>query len=163
MSETRPRRTTFMIAVSVQPGNYEVILPAARPALDMFTVCTGSLWYCPHLFHHRPQPTVSRTSQALLTTLLIKSKQYLQKTSTTSKVSGWEVYHFRCKISISPAPFRTCKAVPFQPRPSPMPLLSPPTPAETTNGQAGCWRRSEVMIPDSLGSPGISGSRPFIL
>ena len=93
----------------------------------------------PHLSHHHPHPIVSRASQALLTTLLIKSKQYLQKICSTGKVAGQELYHYSCKIYISPAPFRTYKGVPLlQPKPCPLPLTSPPTLAQTTNGQAGC-------------------------
>ena len=138
MGEPRPGRTTFVITVSPLPGKYEVILPAAHTALDTFTVRTGSLCYCHHLFHHRPHPIVSRASRALLTTLLIKSKQYLGKTSTAGKVAGPLLYHFCCKIYISPAPFRTCKAVPLlQPTPCPMPLISSLTPGRLLEGRGG--------------------------
>ena len=103
MAEPRCGRTTFVITVSplsgssvlfsqlsrvrffAIPGKYEVILPAARTALDTFTVRTGSLCYCHHLFHHRPHPIVSRASQALLTTLLIKSKSIWEKLPQPAK------------------------------------------------------------------------------
>ena len=108
MGEPHPGRTTFVITVSPLPGKYEVILPAAHTALDTFTVRTGSLCYCHHLFHHRPHPIVSRASRALLTTLLIKSKQYLGKNFHNRQngrpgTGGQELYHFRCKIYISHA------------------------------------------------------------
>ena len=151
MAEPRCGRTTFVITVSplsgssvlfsqlsrvrffAIPGKYEVILPAARTAhcshrLTLLLPPSLPPPSAPHRFP-RLSGTPNNSSN--------KIQEYLGKTSTTGKVAGPVLYHFRCKIYISPAPFRTCKAVPLL-QPTPCPIISPPTPAETTNGQAGC-------------------------